>query len=413
MNLISISWKNLRHRPLNTLLSLTLFATGTGLISLVLLLNHQIQQQFDRNMAGIDLVIGAKGSPLQLILSSMYHLDSPTGNIPLSEARPFLRPGHPMIARAVPLSLGDGYRGWRIVGTDTAFLALYGLELASGRLWEKPMEVVAGSEVARELGLEPGSRFKSAHGLADGAFLTHEEAPDFVVVGILAPSGTVADNLLLTDTRSVWVVHDTQHDHHTHDTLPAAWQQPLYQIEDQAITAILLQFKGRNYQTLNMARQINENTNLLAASPPVELSKVYLQVGRGVQLMQYVAWVIIALSALSVFIALYQSLQERRYELALMRVMGAAPRTLAALILSEGLLMACLGTLLGLLLSHGGMLALRTLVADVWRFRFDAFALLPQEAWLLLGAIATGIVAALVPAWQAGRTEIAETLTEK
>ncbi len=412
MNLLSIAWKNLRYRPLNTLLSLTLFATGTGLISLVLLVASQLQRQFDRNLAGIDLVIGAKGSPLQLILSTMYHLDSPTGNIPLSQARPFLRPAHPLIARAVPLSLGDSYRGRRIVGTDTSFFKLYELRLSSGRLWQQPMEVVAGSEAARALNLQLGSRFKSAHGLADEAFLTHEEAPPFVLVGILAPTGTVADRLLLTDTRSIWWVH-AQHTHHAADSLLAAWRRPLHEIENQAITALLLQFKGRSYQTLNLARQINENTNMLAASPPLELSKVYMQIARAVRLIQYVAWVIIALSALSVFIALYQSLQERRYELALLRVMGATPRTLATLILVEGVLLAGTGALLGLLLSHAGMSALRTLIAESGYFPFSPFVLLPAEGWLLLASLCTGILAALLPAWQASHTDIAETLAEK
>ena len=114
MNLLALSWKNLVNKPLSMLLSLVLFALGVGLISLLFLLNQQLQDKFDKNLAGIDLVVGAKGSPLQLILSSMYHIDAPTGNISIEEATPFLRPGHPLIKTAVPLSLGDSHKGYRI-----------------------------------------------------------------------------------------------------------------------------------------------------------------------------------------------------------------------------------------------------------------------------------------------------------
>ena len=129
MNLLNLSWKNLVNKPLSMMLSLVLFALGVGLISLLFLLNQQLQDKFEKNLAGIDLVVGAKGSPLQLILSSMYHIDTPTGNISIQEATPFLRPGHPLIERAVPLSLGDSHKGYRIVGTTTDILAFYNAEL--------------------------------------------------------------------------------------------------------------------------------------------------------------------------------------------------------------------------------------------------------------------------------------------
>ena len=125
MNIFQISWKNIINKPLNTTLSLVLFALGVGLISLLLMLNKQIQDKFEKNLAGIDLVLGAKGSPLQLILSSMYHIDAPTGNVSLKEIRPFMNPKHPLIETAIPLSMGDSYRAYRILGTDQTILPLY------------------------------------------------------------------------------------------------------------------------------------------------------------------------------------------------------------------------------------------------------------------------------------------------
>ena len=154
MNILLLSWKNLINKPLSMLLSLVLFALGVGLISMLVILNTQLQEKFDKNLADIDLVIGAKGSPLQLILCSMYHIDAPTGNISIQEAKPFLNPNHPLIKKAVPLSLGDSHKGYRIVGTLPSFLELYNAEIGEGEIWEKDFEVTIGAGVANDLNLK-------------------------------------------------------------------------------------------------------------------------------------------------------------------------------------------------------------------------------------------------------------------
>ena len=148
MNLLQLSWKNLTFKPLSMLLSVVLFALGVGLISLLFLLNNQLEKNFEKNLAGVDLVVGAKGSPLQLILSSMYHIDAPTGNITLKEARPFLNPKHPLIKQAIPLSMGDSYRAYRIVGTTPEILEFYEAEVAEGKIWKSNFEVTIGASFA-------------------------------------------------------------------------------------------------------------------------------------------------------------------------------------------------------------------------------------------------------------------------
>jgi putative ABC transport system permease protein len=406
MNLIKLSWKNLAHKPLNTLLSLLLFGLGVGLIIFLFLLQTQVQDKFDKNLAGIDLVIGAKGSPLQLILCSMYHIDAPTGNISLEEAGPFMRPGHPLIEKAIPLSLGDNYKGYRIVGTNHELLDLYGAKVEEGSLFEGEMEVTLGANVAKELGLKMGDNFRSAHGLVNDETLEHSDAAPFKVVGILAPTGSVADQLILTPTESIWAVHEEQHHHeegeeHDHEEEVAP---------DRQITSLLLQFKARNYQALNLARNINENTNLQAASPALELNRVYSQLGVGMDALQALAYVIVVVSALSIFISLYSSLRERRYELSLMRVMGASRRKLFALIVLEGLLLAMLGFALGFVLSHGSMHLLAGFMKESYRYTFTGFTFLSVEVYVLAGALLTGFLAALIPAIQASRTDISRTL---
>ncbi|MEM7659543.1 MAG: ABC transporter permease, partial [Bacteroidota bacterium] len=189
MNLFILSWKNLIAKPLSAGMSLLLLALGVSIISLLLLLNERLESNFLRNLQGIDMVVGAKGSPLQLILASVYHIDNPTGNIPLSEAESLMK--HPLVKKAIPLAYGDNYQGYRILGTDTSYLSHYEVQLSEGRVWDEPFEVVIGGKVAERMGLEVGSEFFSAHGLTD-ANDVHDSHP-FTVVGILESNGTVAD----------------------------------------------------------------------------------------------------------------------------------------------------------------------------------------------------------------------------
>ncbi len=466
MNLLKLSWKNLLHKPLNMALSLVLFALGVGLISLLLNLNHQLEENFNKNLAGIDLVVGAKGSPLQLILCSMYHVDNPTGNIPLEKSRAFLNPKHPLIKLAVPLSLGDSYHNYRIAGTTYDILELYQATLAEGNLWTNDMEVTIGAVVAEALHLHIGDTFKSSHGLVEGI---EEHEHDFKVVGILKPTGSVIDQLILTTTESIWESHEHQssvsspqstvgggersenpelasgpqstagggedstaivdeHDHagHTHTTTPPTSydsltlrklgeEQRLSLMErtDKDITSILIKYRSRtNIQSLNMGRNINEYTDLQAANPPIEIARLQTNLGVGADALKMLAWVIVIVSGLSIFISLYSSLKERKYELAVMRVMGGSPGTLFQLIILEGLLLAGLGYLLGIVFSHLGLAFLANFMEDSFRYSFSAWRFLKAEFWLLAGALAVGFVAALLPALQAGRTDISETLAE-
>ena len=448
MNSLLLSWKNLTAKPLSMLLTLVLFALGVGLISLLMILQKQTQDQFDKNLAGIDLVVGAKGSKLQLILGSMYHVDNPTGNITIKEARPFMNPKHPLIEMAVPLSLGDSHKGYRIVGTEKNILDLYNAEIGEGKLWNAVMEVTLGASVAADLNTKIGDRFKSSHGLIEDDNLIHEDSKDFVVTGILQPTGSVIDQLILTRSESIWEVHDGHsheegdghdhgeedahdhaghdehdhagHDHHDHaagehDHAAHAVEEKissktLLDYPDKSITSLLIKFKGRGFQTLSMGRQIDDNTDMIAASPAIEINRLYANMGVGINGLTYLAYLITFVSALSIFISLFSSLKDRKYELALMRVMGASRGKVFGLILAEGLLLAVLGCFLGLLLSHVGMHILAGYMKESYRYTFSGMTFLKQEYFLIGGALLLGIVAAFIPAVQASRTDISETL---
>ncbi|MEM1257754.1 MAG: FtsX-like permease family protein [Bacteroidota bacterium] len=205
MKLGFIAYKNMISKPLNMVLSLLLLVLSVSLVTFVLQLSKQLNGQMDKNINPIDMVVGAKGSPLQLVLSSVLHIDAPTGNIQLAEAGQIIN--HPFVDFAIPVSYGDNYRGYRILGTDPAYLERYGAILQQGRLYNTTFELVAGSAVVKKLGLNIGDRVVSSHGLAATGGEAHDDKP-YTIVGILEPSGTVIDQLLICNLKSIWDAHD-------------------------------------------------------------------------------------------------------------------------------------------------------------------------------------------------------------
>ena len=192
MNLLQLAWSYLRARPLGTLLNVLLLALGVGTIGFVRIVDGQVGDSLNRDAQGIDLVVGAKGSPIQLILAGIYHLDVPTGNIPLKDVQELAK--NPLIRHVIPISLGDSFRGYRIVGTSPDYIALYEGSFASGRVWNDRMEAVLGSTVAARTGLAVGGRFVGSHGLAEGGSVHGDSV--YTVVGVLKPTGTVLEDVV-------------------------------------------------------------------------------------------------------------------------------------------------------------------------------------------------------------------------
>ncbi len=400
MNLAILTLSYLRARALGTVLHVLLLALGIATITLLLLATTQLDQRMRRDAQGIDLVVGAKGSPLQIILSAIYHLDVPTGNISYQQAKAIA--AHRAVKKTMPLALGDSYQGFRIVGTIHDYVALYDGKLAAGRLWQQPLEAVLGAEVAARSGHAVGATFAGAHGLGAGGD-AHEGA-DYRVTGVLAPSGTVLDRLVLTAVESVWAVH-AQHQG-IHDVVNAAAQM---KDEEKEFTALLIQYASPLAAAI-LPRYINNNSDMQAASPVYETARLFSLIGVGVDVLRGFALVLVFSAGLSVFIALYGALNERRYDLAIMRTLGASPRKLMALLLAEGVLLAGAGGVLGLALGHGFAELTGVALKSAKQIEITGLVWLPEELLLLAAALVVGAVAALLPAWRAYRTDIAGTL---
>ena len=403
MNIFKLSIKNIISKPLSSLLSLALLVFGIGIISLLLQLNSLIKTQMDNNLKGIDMVVGAKGSPLQLILSAVYHIDSPTGNISVEDAKKIKN--NRMVGSSIDLLYGDNYKGYRIVGTDDEFLDLYDAKIKDGRKWENPFEVVVGSKIYSNLGLKLDDELISSHGLRE----TGEAHGDqlFKIVGLLEPSNSVIDQLIVTSPESIWDLHG-EHDHsgEEHD------DEHDHEHDDEEITAMLIKFKNP-MNIIQFPRQINEETNLQAAVPSYEISRLFKLFGFGIETLTYLAYLIIIVSAFSLFINLFNSMRDRKYEMALIRTLGSSRSQLSFMIIFESLILTTVGFLLGLLVSRLGVMFVSSLMEESLNYNLNSFGILNEELWLLILSIFIGLISSIIPALQVYNLNISEVLGDE
>ena len=398
MRLAALSLRYLCSRPLTAALNLGLLTLGLASITFVLLTSQQIEHAFERDLAGIDVVVGAKGSPLQLILSGVFHIDTPTGNIGLTGVQALQ--SDPRVARLVPLSLGDSYRGFRIVGTTPDYVGLYGAQLAQGALWSEPMQSVLGAKVARATGLQPGARFVGAHGIG-GTGQGHVSSP-FRVVGILRDCACVLDRLVLTASASVWQVHEpaASQAEEDHDAIAAK----------REVTLALIQYTSP-LAAASFPRFVNSSTTMQAAAPALEISRLLRMLGVGTDVLRGFGAVLLLSAALSVFIALWNAVRERRNDLAMLRMLGASPMKVAGLVWCEALWLATGATLLGLLSGHLLTDLVGYSLAQQKSITLEAWVWLDAEVWIGFLALAVASLAALLPSWSAYRVDVAQLLS--
>ena len=463
MTLLKLVFARYRYRPMATLLSIILFAIGVSVISLVIKTEYYLQNSYRQNLAGIDLVVGAKGSPLQLILSSILHIDAPTGNIPLDEVHKIEK--NPLVKNTIPVALGDNYNGFRIVGTVPGYAELYKAKVQQGKMFEKTLEAVLGANVTKTTGLKLGSTFTGVHGFMHEGH-SHGEFK-YIVTGILEQTGRVIDNLILTPVESIWLVHsshdhdeedpaehnhgknDVLHDHdhdHDHETIATDEHSEendhhsatdhennnidtiLHKIEhneeltedevliynkhksilanekqspENQITSLLVFYRSP-MAAATLPRMINENTSLQAASPVFEFNRLLSLLDYGITILEVLAWIIIIISGINIFIYLLNTINQSIGEIALLRATGVSRPKIFILILLQGVFLSVFGWLAGIVLANTiwQLLPFNNLTSV-----FDVF-LIQNDLLLLLYCLIVAAVAGIIPAVKIYRTKI-------
>ncbi len=403
MQSIALAWHYIAARPLAAALNVLLLALGLASMCFLLLVQHQVQTAFERDLQGIDVVVGAKGSPLQLILAGVFHIDVPSGNVPLQAIKALA--ANPQVKKLIPLSLGDSVGGFRIVGTTPDYISHYDAKLASGALWRQPMQAVAGHDAAQalaKLGLQPGKSFAGNHGMGASGH-AHGETP-YTLVGVLAPCGCVLDRLVLTATESVWQVHEKATALDDDDRKALA--------EAREVTLALIQYASP-MSAVSFPRFVNTTTEMQAAAPALEITRLFRMMGVGTDVLRGFAAVLLLIATISLLIALWNALRERQADWAMLRMLGASPARVASVLVWQALILTLAAGLLGLLLGHAlaGLVG-QQLAADR-SLPITGWLWLPQEIWLLGGAVGLALLAALLPVWAAYRLDVLKILQSR
>ena len=433
MNLIKLALKNIKHQWLDTMLSVILLAFGLGTVSMLILVEKQTAEQFNKNIQDIDMVLGAKGSPLQLILANVYHVDAPTGNIKVGDARMVTE--NPTIERAIPLAYGDNFEQWRIVGTDQGYPDHYEMKLSQGQNFQSDYDACIGADVAKSTGLKLGDTFLSTHGLDQSENdEEHAHHHGYTVVGVYEASGTVIDKLILTPVSTVWHAHEEGDEVNVTENVStdsAAIEAPAKPImkkgpmmmlrpakerkaspnDNKEVTAYLL--KKRTPMAQMILPNLIKETNMQLALPAIEINRLSESFGLGMDTIKAIAFVIIALSFISIFISLFNALRKRKKEIAIMRTMGATRIKVFCLIQLEGLLLVIIGGALAWGLSRLGLSILSQQLNNNFHYTFNIKDGSLEELYLFGAAILAGMIACWIPAYQAYKMDISKTLSNE
>lgn len=432
MSLWHIAWAYLWNRKLTTIMTILSVALGVALITAVLTLRDETRKRFEEEGQTFDIAVGAKGSALQLVLCAVYFMDRPPGNIGLDVYEAIRK--EEFVHAAFPIGIGDSYEGYPIVGTTPAYLEHTRLDLrteersrvldfAEGRNFEAPMELVLGAHVARTTGLKIGDHVVGSHGFIElteeqldqlGGH-SHAETP-YAVVGILKPSNSPNDRALFADIHSVWRIHGDSGDFpewHQEETADHAAESSVHEDHAHAadqVTAVLVQLDspGDRFYFKDL---VNRKYNAAADIPIQVIERLYDQLlSTAKMVLLAVGYLVVVVSSLSILIGLYLSILQRRRDIAIMRALGASAYEIFGAILIEAFWVTVLGIALGWILGGAVTYGLSAFLSTRYGMTIGAFTLSREAVNAYLSIILVGLLAGVLPAWQAYRTDVARDL---
>ena len=458
--LLSLAWRSLRNRPVTSMLTVAAVALSITLLLGVEQARRGMRESFTGTIKGTDLVVGARGGTLQLLLGSVFGIGSPTGSVPYAVYEQWTK--HPAIRWTVPLAIGDSHRGFRVIGTTPALFEHWRyrssgtLRFAAGAVIGSDHDVVLGSEVASQLGYRVGSNVTVGHGLNAVAGLGDHESHPFTVTGILQATFTPLDRALFVTLDGIEAMHDAGaagaagggampgampgaappatmpaaiRGAAPPATMPGAEAPPplpgadgpaytppanIFQDEPRALSAFLVGTKTR-FETLRLQREINQfkGEPLTAVIPGVTLAELWRTLGAVEGGLRLVGALTIIVGLIGMLVALYSSLEARRREMAVLRAVGARPVMIVSLLVLESGLLTLLGCALGLALTMGGFAAAQGMIESRTGVHIALQAPGTLEWAYIAIVLMAGVLVGLVPAWRAYRSSLADGLSPR
>ena len=418
MVLLSLAYRSLRNRKLTTILTLLSLALSVSLWVGIEHIRSGARESFSNTISQTDLIVGARGGSLQLLLYTVFHMGSPTANVSYESYDKFKK--HPAVSWTIPISLGDSHRGYRVVGTNEDFYRHYRyrqdrqIEFHQGRAPSDVFELALGSEVAQKLAYKLGDRIVVTHGLTSATgIMDHEDKP-FTVVAILKPTRTPLDRSLYVTLEGIEAMHIDwkQGAPPLKGQAVPAEQIKKEEIEIGQITAFFLRTKAR-VQTLALQREINTFAEepLTAVIPGVALSELWNGISFGEQVLKVVALFVVVVGLVGMLMALYTSLNERRREIAILRAVGVGPLKIMFLLVAESGLLSLAGSLAGIGLVYSLVLLLQPLVEQQFGLYLPIKPLSATEHLYVVAVVLAGLVIGFIPAWKAYRNALSDGLS--
>lgn len=419
MAVFSLAIKSLLNRRATVLLTVLSIAISVCLLLGVQKMRDSAREGFANTVSGVDLIVGARSGQLNLLLYSVFRMGDATANVSWASYQRIA--SHPDVAWTVPISLGDSHRGYRVMGTSTAYFEHYrfagdhSLAFSAGGPFDDLYDTVLGADVAQALGYELGDAIVIAHGLGAVSFAEHGDKP-FRVAGILQRTGTPVDRTVHVSLEAITAIHldwgrGVQAPPGARVGAEEAREKDL---APQSITAFLVGMKSR-VMTFTMQRAINEYRQepLQAILPGMALSQLWQLVGIADKALMIVALFVVLAGLLGMLTAILTSLNERRREMAILRSVGARPRHVFSLLVMEAGMLALLGVALGVVLTYALLFAARPLLAQQFGIFITLGGLSLRDLGILGGIVLAALLMGLVPAWRAYRNALSDGLTPR
>lgn len=411
----SLAWKSLLNRKTTALLTIMTVAISVILLMGVERIRTQAKSSFANTVSGTDLIVGGRSGQVNLLLYSVFRIGNATNNIDWKSYQEFSQ--HKSVKWAIPISLGDSHKGFRVMGTNQSYFEhfRYGskqpLTFTQGKEFKGLFETVLGSDVAKKLGYHIGSEIIIAHGISDVGFSRHDNLP-FKVVGILAPTGTPVDKTVHVSLQAIEAIHvgweSGAHLGHSPDQAQLEHRD----FEPKQITAMMIGLKSK-IQTFALQRQINEYRKepLSAIMPGVALHELWGMMSVAEQALMAVSIFVVIAGLLGMLSSLLTSLQERRREMSILRAMGARPKHVFSLLVSEASVLTLLGITVGLVGLYGLLGLAAPLIESQYGIQIELNGITRYEWQLLAYVQSAGILIGFIPAIRAYRQSLSDGMT--
>lgn len=420
MVFLNLALKSLKNRSLASILTVISIALSVTLLLSVERAKRAAEDGFTQTISQTDLIVGARSGPTQLILYTVFNMGNATHNISYQTYQDLKK--NPAIDWTIPYSLGDGHRGFRVVGTTNDFFEHYRfrgdgkVELQEGKTLEGLWDVVIGADVAKKLGYKLGEKIVVAHGVTRGEGIQKHDDKPFTVVGIMKPTGTALDQSVYVSLEGIEAMHIDWKDGAapTAETAVRADKIKKEDIKVDQITAFFLRTKSR-IDTLRLQREINnyKEEPLLAIIPGVTLSELWHSLSYVEQVLKAISWMVVAVGFMAMLIALTTSLNERRREMAILRALGASTSKILALLVFESTLLTFAGIVVGAAIAMLGTALLRPWLEVEFGFYLEGGTLGKMEMIYLGATFVGGILIGLIPAYRAQKMALKDGLSVK